>query len=297
MEMFQLKYFYAVVTMGGIHKAAISLHISAPAVSKTISNLESELNCSLFDRKNRNLVLTAEGQHLLKRAEEILSLEERTRVELKGPSSVREVVLAGREIFLEHYGILISEIAKKKLPSTRFLFLQASGKEATASVEQGRSHIALTLQPPPSTWRTVILSEMRLVTCVGPDHDFYSAAKRGKVLHIKEILEYGFISPNTPFFGQRSESQSIDGWRDDIHPRTISYGAESLSVFRELLLQGKGLAYIPDFWAKKLGVAVLKIEGCSFQTKNKIYCSAKRATDYAWLDKLMLDIKSQTQCF
>lgn len=293
MEIFQLKYFYAVVTTGGIHKAAAFLNISAPAVSKTISNLEAELNCSLFDRKNRSLVLTAEGQHLVKRAEEILSLEERARGELKGPSGVREVIISGREIFLEHYGILISGLAEKKLPDTRFLFLQAPGKDAIASVEQGRSHIALTLQPPPSTWRTVVLNEMRLVTCVGPGHDFYSATKRGKSFHIKEVLKYGFISPNTPLFGEKSEAQSIDGWRDDVHPRIISFRVESLSVFRELVLQGKGLAYVPDFWAKKLGVAVLKIEGCSFQNKNKIYCSAKRASDYAWLDALMMDIKAK----
>ena len=56
--------FYAVANTGSISKAADSLFISQPAVSKSISNLEAELGNHLFVRSSRGVVLTEEGRIL-----------------------------------------------------------------------------------------------------------------------------------------------------------------------------------------------------------------------------------------
>ena len=98
------------------------------------------------------------------------------------------------------------------------------------------------------------------------------------------------MSPNIPLFGRTGEARTIDGWRDDIHPRKISYVVESLALFREILTQGKALAYAPDFWAEKNGVEILKVTGCSFRFQQKLYCSAKRAGSAGWLGSLCDDI-------
>jgi DNA-binding transcriptional LysR family regulator len=56
--------FYTVGKTGSISKAAAHLYISQPAVSKAISNLESNIGVSLFVRNSRGVSLSEEGQLL-----------------------------------------------------------------------------------------------------------------------------------------------------------------------------------------------------------------------------------------
>ncbi len=291
MEIYQLRYFQEVVRQGGVNRAAEHLRISAPAISKAISNLESEINAILFDRIGGRLLLTEKGKHLLKRAEEILLLEQKTKAEISDVEGIGEVTIAGRELFLEEYGIAIALKLKKKYPQTVLHFLEATGAEAMDAVNSGRAHFALTVQKPTQPWRSVRLAQVNSVTVAGPGHPVLKERMKAKSISIQEVLRYNFISPNLPLFGRTGESKSIDGWRDDIHPRKISYIVETICVFKELLMRGQGLAYIPDFWAKKIGVEILNVQGCSFVNKAHIYCSAKLAKDYTWMDQLMDDLE------
>jgi len=71
--------FYTVANAGNISKAAKELYISQPAISKSIQKLEESLNCKLFSRSSRGVILTDEGTLLydhVKEAFETLSLGE-----------------------------------------------------------------------------------------------------------------------------------------------------------------------------------------------------------------------------
>lgn len=56
--------FYTVANAGNISKAAKELYISQPAISKSIQKLEESLNCKLFSRSSRGVILTEEGSLL-----------------------------------------------------------------------------------------------------------------------------------------------------------------------------------------------------------------------------------------
>ena len=56
--------FYTVAKTGNISKAAKELYISQPAISKSIQKLEESVECKLFARRSRGVVLTEEGQLL-----------------------------------------------------------------------------------------------------------------------------------------------------------------------------------------------------------------------------------------
>lgn len=58
------KIFYEVAKSGNISKAAETLYISQPAVSKSITKLEQALNHTLFTRSKKGVKLTDEGQTL-----------------------------------------------------------------------------------------------------------------------------------------------------------------------------------------------------------------------------------------
>ncbi len=73
MDIRQLSYFVEVAQQQSFTKAAQKLNISQPALSKCISNLEEELNISLFTRSIGHITLTEEGQYVLDNATELLT--------------------------------------------------------------------------------------------------------------------------------------------------------------------------------------------------------------------------------
>lgn len=83
MELRTLKYFLTVAKEENITSAAEILHMTQPTLSRQIMDLEKELGKPLFTRTNRKTILTEDGLHLRKRAEEIISLVERTTSEFQ----------------------------------------------------------------------------------------------------------------------------------------------------------------------------------------------------------------------
>ena len=72
MELMRLRYFYTVGKMLNISQAAKIHGIPQPAMSKTISSLESELGVKLFDRNKNHLSLTKAGQLFMPEVEKAL---------------------------------------------------------------------------------------------------------------------------------------------------------------------------------------------------------------------------------
>ena len=72
MEIRQLKYFAALAKYQNFTKAAQELYISQPTLSQQISALETSLGCSLFYRSKRMVALTAAGEALLPKAEQLI---------------------------------------------------------------------------------------------------------------------------------------------------------------------------------------------------------------------------------
>ena len=87
MELANLAAFLAVADAGGFSAAAAALHLTQPAVSKRIAQLESELDARLFDRVGRQVLLTEAGQLLLPRARQLLGDANDARRALRGAPS------------------------------------------------------------------------------------------------------------------------------------------------------------------------------------------------------------------
>lgn len=83
MDLRTLRYFTVVARELNITHAAQKLNMSQPPLSHQIQLLEQELGAPLFLRGKRRLRLTAEGELLLRRAEQLLDLAEKTGQELR----------------------------------------------------------------------------------------------------------------------------------------------------------------------------------------------------------------------
>ncbi len=99
MEIWVLKYFLAIAREENISAAAESLHVTQPTLSRQLKDLEDELGKVLFIRGNRRISLTDEGMILRKRAEEIISLVEKTETEIidSDDNVIGDVYIGGGE--------------------------------------------------------------------------------------------------------------------------------------------------------------------------------------------------------
>ena len=82
MDIRTMQYFLAVIREGTISAAAESLHVAQPSLSRQMKDLEEELGVTLFERGNRRITLTEEGQVLRRRAEELVRLMQLTQEEI-----------------------------------------------------------------------------------------------------------------------------------------------------------------------------------------------------------------------
>ncbi len=82
MEFRVLEYFLAVAREQNITRAAESLHLTQPTLSRQLRDLEEELGKPLFIRGKRRITLTEDGLFFKKRAEEMVRLAWQTKAEM-----------------------------------------------------------------------------------------------------------------------------------------------------------------------------------------------------------------------
>ncbi|WP_458408279.1 LysR family transcriptional regulator [Anaerotignum sp.] len=114
MELRVLRYFLAVARTESFSAAAESLHITQPTLSRQIMELEDELGAKLLIRGKRNhkITLTEDGLLLRKRAEEIVTLSDKTTAEFhtKEDTISGDIYIGGGETDAMR---LIAKAAKK----------------------------------------------------------------------------------------------------------------------------------------------------------------------------------------
>jgi DNA-binding transcriptional LysR family regulator len=69
----QLRVFIEVAQLGSVTRAAAALHLTPPAVSMQIKEVESQVGLPLFDRQGRQISLSTAGEYFLVHAKRLLS--------------------------------------------------------------------------------------------------------------------------------------------------------------------------------------------------------------------------------
>lgn len=149
MEIRVLKYFLTVVREEGINRAAEVLHITQPTLSRQLSGLEEEIGVKLFERGARKITLTREGMLLRRRAEEILSLVQKTEEELTEQEDLVDgkIVIGSGE--LAAVWILPDLIGafSEKYPLVTFDLFTANADLVKEQMEKGLVDMGILLEP------------------------------------------------------------------------------------------------------------------------------------------------------
>src|SRR5699024_128386 len=99
MTLRHLKIFVEVYRTGSITKAAERLHLSQPAVSNAIKDLESYYGVMLFERMTRKIYITKAGLMLWQYANSILSQLEEVREMIKDEESTSGIRIGSNVAF------------------------------------------------------------------------------------------------------------------------------------------------------------------------------------------------------
>ena len=146
MDIRVLKYFLAVAQEENITRAAESLHIAQTSLSKQMMELEQSLGKKLLVRGKRKITLTEEGIFLRKRAEDIVSLVEKTRQEISSDFTdiTGEIVIGGNAP-----PTLLRAVSsmQKQYPNVVFQFYSEDASDVTERLEHGNLDFASLLQP------------------------------------------------------------------------------------------------------------------------------------------------------
>lgn len=149
MELRVLNYFLAVAREENFTKAAGQLHVTQPTLSRQIADLEQELGVKLFVRSNHNIILTEDGMILKRRAQEILSLADKTKRDvLHKDENLEGVISIGSGEFLSTR-CLTDCIANfhKKYPLVRYEFYSGNAGNIRDRIERGLLDIGLMSEP------------------------------------------------------------------------------------------------------------------------------------------------------
>ncbi|ABO89843.1 LysR family transcriptional regulator [Aeromonas salmonicida subsp. salmonicida] len=169
MDLKQLTYLLAVRDAGSFTKAANGLHIAQPAISMAIAKLELRL----FDRQDRNVRLTPEGEVLCRHAERLLlqmHQAEAEMAELKGLER-GEVRIGIPYMMGSYYFPPILMAFKHRYPGLKIRVEAAGSRELLSRMVDGTLDLAIliTSDLPPALEGAQLLREEMLMV-VGEEH-------------------------------------------------------------------------------------------------------------------------------
>ena len=149
MDIRVLQYFLAVAREQTISGAAESLHITQPPLSKQLKELEEELGKQLFIRGSRGITLTREGMLLRKRAEEIVSLVEKTKSEVSTSDETvsGDIYIGGGETEGMRLIVRVVKQVQEQYPGIRFHFFSGDGYDVAERLDRGLVDFGTLIEP------------------------------------------------------------------------------------------------------------------------------------------------------
>jgi DNA-binding transcriptional LysR family regulator len=190
----RLKVFHTVARLLSFTKAAEELHMTQPAVTFQVRQLEEYFNTRLFDRTHNKVSLTPAGERVAEFAERIFDLydemENRVR-DLTGEISGALTIGASTTIAEYMLPALLGEF-KNRYPDIN-LRLKVSNSEGIVSmVEQNVIDLGVVESPVNNKNLIVeVCHDDQLVVVAAPDHEL---VKRGGKVSASDIVRYPFVS-------------------------------------------------------------------------------------------------------
>ncbi|RDV00928.1 LysR substrate-binding domain-containing protein [Trinickia dinghuensis] len=191
-----LRLLVTIDTYRNLTQVADVTHVTVPAVSKSLAELERGLGLTLFSRTGQGLMPTPYGECLIRHAKSMLTILHQARDELKALSSGTEgkinigMLPASASVLLPHaLGIL-----KQRSPGTNAMVSEGTTALLLPELWQGHLDLVVGRLPPPDTlgsFEELELLEEPVVLVTGRHHPL----ARKKSLTWDDLRSYPWILP------------------------------------------------------------------------------------------------------
>lgn len=247
MEIKNLITFVQVAERNSFTKAAQALDYAQSTVSFQIKQLETELDCLLFERINHTLILTDKGRELLEYAQKVTRLtdefydnmSEDRRIEgdihVLAPDSLCEAML------LEHYSDFY-----QRYPGIRLRFSTADTEDMFQILDRNEADVMLTLDRHVYQKDYVIAKETHISThfVVGADSPL---AGRESICGA-ELVQQPFLLTERGMGYRRGLDRQLAKMSLELQP-VLEIGRTD--IITKLLEQGTAVSFLPDFITRR----------------------------------------------
>ena len=237
MELRVLNYFLAIAREENITKAAQILHISQPALSHQMMQLEDELGVKLFSRSNHNIVLTEDGLLLKRRAQELISLADKTKRDFinKDAELSGEVTIGSGEFRSTRELAKIMVAFQEKHPLVQFRIY--SGNADNIQDYIGRGHLDLGVMGEPVDIRKYEFISMPVKEKWGVLVRKDSELAGKEHVRAQDLLNTPLVTASRDFQGE------LTAWFGDLYDK-VRIAATGNLLYNEAMLVESGMGAV-----------------------------------------------------
>lgn len=256
MEWHQLIYFKRVAEFQHMTKAAESLTISQPALSRSIARLEDELGFSLFERRGKNVILSQYGRIFLKHVERAIKEIEVGKQNIQnlmdpdyGTVSIAFIHSLGSNMLPNLLGVFHSQY-----PQIQFKLSQNSSHLMLDELMEGKIDLCIfSSYYQPESVESISLFQEEIFAVVADKHPL---AKQSSIC-MKDIANEPIISLKRDY-GLRILMEQIFA-KAGITPQ-VAFEGDEIWTLVGLVEAGLGVALVPRIsGSKKYGIRFLPI--------------------------------------
>ncbi|WML57779.1 LysR family transcriptional regulator [Neobacillus sp. PS2-9] len=242
MDIRQLKYFVTIAEEGKITTAAKKLNIAQPPLSRQLKQMEEELGVTLFDRDNKSLNLTLEGERLLLRAKELLNKLDETMVEVQELRKDASGILSvGSNLYCA--SLILSKVVdiREKNPGLTFKVWEGETIHLIKMLSKRQIEIAITNSPITENSISQITLESDPYVLVLPEKWTWSGSEQCR---LEEIINLPLILLR-PNYGLGAYGQIVNEFqRLDLEPNILCE-CQDLIMLLGLVSSGFGATILP----------------------------------------------------
>lgn len=245
MRIEQLEYIAAVTRLGSLRRAAEELHLSQPALSETVRNLERELGVDLLERKRTGARMSAEGRDLLPHIINVLDAVDRLRGAAGEQHRISRMVRVGT-VNAATVPLLIPTVRKFRAthPLTQVEVVGAQQSDIHQALSEGGFDLGLVNHLDgddlPADFETTELLRGRPVLCLRPD----SPLAARDTISVSDLLDEHepLIAMRTGYVMHRYLHRLLEG-----HTPSFSYSTDGAEMGKLMVAEGLGATVLPDF--------------------------------------------------
>lgn len=231
-----LRVFVAVANAGSLTRAAATLRMQQPTVSRAVLALERDLGVPLFERRSRGVVLTPQGEAVLDASAPLLeALEQGIAGALAAPEAPGILAVGAAEVLAATIVPKVVVALAKKKPSVVPYVLVAPADVLAERVRQGALAFALVMhvkRGPGLGVRALPPLRHQLVVARGLERDRRVLAR---FIGSREVEDPG----NRQF-------PTLARLRTLVPEAHIAASSNSLTTHKALVLAGHGVAVLPE---------------------------------------------------